>query len=1037
MAGAEPIEFNRDIRPILSDRCFTCHGPDSKNRLTKLRFDTEAGAKQDLNGRRAVVAGDPATSEMYRRITASKPGLRMPPASSGPPLTEAQVGKILRWIEQGAKWQQHWAWIPARRPPPPDVRDPAWRRNPIDAFVLQRLESKGLAHSAEADRERLIRRVTLDLTGAPPTPAEIDAFLNDTSSDAYERVVDRLLASTRYGERMAERWLDGARYADSHGYQTDGERYMWRWRDWVIDSFNHNQPFDSFTVEQIGGDLIPNATLEQKIASGFNRNHRANGEGGIVPEEYRIEYVVDRVDTTATVWQGLTLGCARCHDHKYDPFAQKEFYQLFAYFNNVQEKGRVRKVGNSEPSIPAPTREQQPMLIDLERKLGDAARRFAGLEPELAAAQNAWERSFGSKQVDWVFPRGLAARYTLAMDSADLLPRNKEGQAITTQWREGEAQLAPGRQRQVASFDGRRFLDCGAAVPFASDDKFTFSAWIHPAAPTGGILTSAYDAGERDGVGKYLQGGGLYLKEGKVQVNLVSRWQDNALSVETEQPIDLNRWHHVLATYDGSRIGDHVKIYVDGRPATVTVPVDELTSGFKGKEPLRIGAGMGPANRFRGLIEDVRVHNVVLTPEEAAVVATPGAIGEIVALAPEKRSPAQANKLRLYFLEAHAPAHLAQAWRDLSAIRQEHERFVDGLPTVMVMEEMATPREARVLIRGAYDRPGAVVTPGVPAALPPLPAGVPNNRLGLARWLVDPSNPLTSRVIVNRFWEIYFGTGLVKTTEDFGSQGEWPSHPELLDWLATEFVRTGWNVKAMQRLIVTSATYRQSSKVTPELLQQDPENRLLARGPRFRLTAEMIRDQALYIAGLMVDRVGGPSVKPYQPDGLWKELLSNDYPQDHGESLYRRSLYTFWRRTAPPPSMMTFDAAGRETCVVRRSRTNTPLQALDLMNDVSFLEAARALGERMIKEGGKRPEERIAFAFRLATARRPAPRETDVLVNSFRFYHDKFLTDRKAAVEYLKHGERARDESLDASEAAAYAAIASLILNLDETVTKG
>ena len=991
----QDVEFNRDIRPILSDKCYTCHGPDQANRKTKLRFDTETGAKQDLGGHFAIVPGDPGKSEMIRRITATVPAMRMPPVWSQYRLSEREIDLIQRWILQGAKWQKHWSFIPPKRPPLPQVAHQDWLRNPIDNFVLARLEREGLAPSPEADRARLIRRVTLDLTGLPPTPAEVDAFLNDASPAAYEKLVDRLLASPRYGERMAARWLDAARYADTNGYQTDGERSMWRWRDWVIDAFNRNMPFDQFTVEQIAGDMLPNATLSQKIATGFNRNHRGNGEGGIIPEEYAVEYVVDRVDTTATVWLGLTLGCARCHDHKYDPFTQKEFYQVFAYFNNVPESGKAWKYGNSPPVVQAPTPAQQSELAALETRVAAAEAVFAKLKPELERAQAEWEKSDArSSQVDWTITRGMVAQRRLA-----------------------------GRN----SFDGKRSVEVGDVAHFGFYDKFTLSAWIRPTAPTGAIITRAEDVAEGEGYG-------LYLKDGKVQANLVKRWLDDALRVEAERTLELNQWHHVLMTYDGSRVANGVKIYIDGEPQKLRINLDDLNQSFETSEALRVGAGGGAENRFQGQMRDARVHKVALTPEEAAVAATDTPVNAIAQIPAEKRTRAQSDKIALYFLEREAPAHIQSAWRELVALREQKQHLVESFPTVMVMQERATPRDTFVLIRGAYDRPGEKVSPGLPSVLPPLRAGSLNNRLGFAKWLVDPTNPLTARVIVNRFWQMYFGVGLVKTVEDFGSQGEWPANLELLDWLATEFMRTGWDVKAMQKLIVSSAAYRQSSKVTPGLFERDPENRLLARGPRFRLPAEMIRDQALAVSGLLVEKIGGPSVKPYQPAGLWKELGGGDYQQDTGEGLYRRSLYTFWKRAVPPPSMINFDAAGREACTVRETRTDTPLQALDLMNDPAYVEAARALAGRMIREGGATAESRISFAFRLATARRPRAAELAILLESFHRSLDRFRTDPPAAIKLASEAES--DAKLDVSDRAAYTSVASLILNLDETVTK-
>jgi mono/diheme cytochrome c family protein len=1024
------VEFNRDIRPLLSDNCYTCHGPDKARRLTKLRFDVEADAKQDLGGRFAIIPGDAANSEIIRRITAANPARRMPPVASGRTLTSREIDLIQRWIAQGAKWQNHWSFIAPERAALPVVKNRTWARNEIDFFVLDRLEREGYRPASEADRTTLIRRVSLDLTGLPPTPAEVDAFVSDRSPKAYEKVVDRVLASPRYGERMGSRWLDAARYADTNGYQTDAERYMWRWRDWVIEAFNRNLSFDQFALQQIAGDMLPGATLSQKIATGFNRNHRGNGEGGIIPEEYAVEYVVDRVETTSTVFMGLTLGCARCHDHKYDPLTQKEFYQVFAYFNNIPERGKANKYGNSAPMMQAPTAAQQAQLTEIDRGLAAAEKRFESLGGDSTRAQRIWEASLDkSVPVNWSLPYDLVAHFPLDGDLTSEAPAQLTEKPAAAQFQEGSPQFAPGRMGQAARFDGKGFIAAGDIGAFGFQDKFTLAAWIYPTADTGAVITRGKDLEEDTGYG-------LYLKNGKVQANLVLRWLDDGARVETVKPIELNRWQHVMMTYDGSRTADGIKIYVDGRSQELTVYLDDVNQSFQTREPMRIGGGGGPNNRFRGQIDDVRVYDAVLSPKQAAVVANGESITEIAVVAPEKRTEPQSEKITLYFLENHAPVPIQQAWRELLAARRQKEQFVDGLPTVMVMQERESPRDTFLLLRGAYDKPGDKVTPGVPGILPPVPQGSPNNRLGFARWLVDPSNPLTARVAVNRFWQMYFGTGLVKTVEDFGSQGEWPSHPELLDWMATEFMRTGWDVKAMQKLIVTSATYRQSSKATPELLQKDPENRLVGRASRLRLPAGVIRDQALAVSGLLVEQVGGPSVKPYQPAGLWKELSGQDYVQDKGEKLYRRSLYTFWKRSSPPPSLMNFDAAGREACVVRETRTNTPLQALDLMNDVTYLEAARKLAERVMKERRTSAEERIVLAFRLVTARRPTAREVSLLQDALASYLSDYKGDPEAAGNYLSLGESPRDAELDVSELAAYSTLAGLILNLDETITK-
>lgn len=1027
-----PVDFNRDIRPILSDTCFTCHGPDEGQRQANLRLDTREGLLGGDADSRIVVPGDPSRSRLFQKISAEDESVRMPPSGSGRTLTARQIEVIRAWIQQGAPWATHWAFVPPVRPALPRVKNQPWVRNAIDHFVLARLEHEGLEPSPAAAKAMLLRRVTLDLTGLPPTPKELDAFLSDRTPSAYEKVIDRLLASPRYGERMAVDWLNAARYADTNGYQTDAERYMWRWRDWVIEAFNRNLPFDQFTIEQLAGDLLPNPTLEQRIATGFNRNHRGNGEGGIIPEEYAVEYVADRVETTATVWMGLTIGCARCHDHKYDPIRQKEFYQVFAFFNSIPEKGLANKFGNSPPLIKAPTPEQQIKLSALEQKLAAAEKAFARLQPELDRAQRDWEKSLNpSERMDWAPSEGALVSLPFENDVSSTIPIVKDDKTIEPEARDGKMRFVAGRIGQAGSFDGSHYLEIGDVANFGFYDKFSLAAWIYPTASDGTILSRVTDVQEG------LLGYGLFLKDGKLQANLVARWLDDALRLETTEPLELNRWHHVVMTYDGTRVASGVQIFLNGERQKLKVNLDQLNQDFANSGPLRIGAGDGPGIRFQGSLDDVRVYRGTLTPSLVAALAAPERVDEIIALSPQHRTRGQEEKVRRYFLEKHAPAHIRRSWDELVEAGHQRDSFVDSLPTVMVMQELEKPRDAFVLTRGVYDRPGEKVNRGVPAVLPPLPKDAPNNRLGFARWLVDPANPLTARVTVNRYWQRYFGTGLVKTVEDFGSQGDTPSHPELLDWLATEFIRTGWDVKRLQKLILTSATYRQSSRVTPQLLGRDPENRLLARGPRMRLPAETIRDQALAISGLLVEKLGGPSVKPYQPPGLWKELSGGkDYNQDTGDDLYRRSLYTFWKRAAPPPAMAVFDAGARETCVVRASRTSSPLQALNLMNDVTYLEASRVLAEHMIERGGTTPSSRLAYAFRRATARPPTAKEREILLGTLAHYKGVYGTGPEAAEKFVSQGEHARDKRVDVKELAAYTAVASLILNLDETITK-
>jgi hypothetical protein len=971
------VEFNRDVRPILSDRCYSCHGPDSSSRKSPLRLDQEESARAK-------------SAEIVRRITSDNQALRMPPAYLGHDrLPDRDIETLRQWIAEGMRYEKHWSFLPPVRAPLPAVSDRAWPRNAIDHYLLARLEKDGFTHAPEADRAALLRRVTLDLTGLPPSLDEIAAFEKDGD---YEKLVDRLLASPRYGERMAIRWLEAARYADTNGYQSDGPRDMWRWRDWVIDAFNSNMPFDRFTIEQIAGDLMPNATLSQKIATGFNRNHRTSAEGGIVDEEFRVEYVADRAETTSTVWLGLTVGCARCHDHKYDPITQKDFYSLFAFFNNVPEKGFVYNFGNEEPYIQAPLPEQQKKLDEYDRSIAAIETRLRGLEPESQRAEREWEASLRGRDLDWTITEGLTYR--------DEKSRHFDGKSFAT---------AAGKD--TAKFDYR--------------DPFTFAARIRPESGKGAILSRAEDYFEG-------QGHGLYLIDGKIRLHVIFRWTDLGMRVETQDPVELNQWQDVLVTYDGSMHASGVHIYVDGRERRLKILFDQCIWPIDTKEPFRIGAGGGL--RFAGDIADVRVYRRAVSAAEAAAIALRESVSRIAAIPASERSQAERDKLHFCFLDRYAPESVRGARAELAVARAERDRYSATLPTVMVMAERPDRRRTYLLKRGAYDAPGDEVFPRTPAVLPALHKDWSDNRLGLARWLVDRENPLTARVAVNRFWQMLFGTGLVKTVEDFGSQGEWPMHQQLLDWLAVEFMESGWDVKHILKTMVMSAAYRQSSRVTPELLEKDPENRLLARGPRFRLPPEMIRDQALAWSGLLVEKIGGPSVKPYQPAGLWQELQNGKgYEPDKGDGLYRRSLYTYWRRTVAPPSMINFDSPTRETCVVRESRTNTPMQALTLMNDPIYLEASRKLAERLL---ARPPEERIPLAVRIVLARAPRGSELQALNAARQKFAAYYEAHPDAAAEFLKQGDSARDPRYQVTDAATWTAVASLLINTDEAVTK-
>ncbi len=991
LGAQEPIQvqFNRQIRPLLSDLCFACHGPDSGNRKSPLRLDREADAKADLGkGRFGIVAGDPGKSGIYQRITSNNKGQRMPPAYAGHDrLPDEQIALIRRWIEEGARYESHYSFIPPQRP-----AVPAGTQNAIDFFVRARLDREGLKPMPETDRRTLLRRVTLDLTGLPPTPGDIAAFVADARADAYERAVDRLLASTRYAERMAIRWLEAARYADTNGYQSDGPRDMWRWRDWVIDAYNKNMPFDQFTIEQIAGDLLPNATLAQQVATGFHRNHRTSAEGGIVDEEFRVEYVADRAETTSTVWLGLTLGCARCHDHKFDPLAQKDFYSMFAFYNNIpDERGFVWNFGNEPPYIKAPSAAQKAKLDALEDRLTAQRLKMKSLEPAVAKAQAAW----AAPDRPWRVNEGLVLDEKASFECVG----------------------------KCAPFDGQSYLERKEGPKFDNRDPFTFAAWIRPEDGKGAILSRAEDQWEG-------QQHGLYLVDGKLRVHIVFRWSDLGARVETADLLKLGEWQHVAVTYDGRMRAAGIHLYVNGVEQKKKVLFDNLVWPIDNKFPWRVGAGAGL--RFKGEIQETLIYNRALNAEEVSTLPVKGSPAQLRT----HKTKAAESKLQMAFLELGLPPDLKRERDSLLALGREHRQLLETVPTVMVMQESDEPRTAYVLKRGAYDQRGEPVKPAIPASLPGWQTEWPKNRLGLARWIVSRQNPLTARVIVNRYWQMLFGNGLVKSVEDFGSQGEWPLHMELLDWLAVEYQENGWDTKALLKTIVTSATYRQSSAMTPALVARDPENRLLARGPRMRISPEMVRDQALAVSGLLVEKVGGPSVKPYQPPGLWQELMGGKgYVQDQGEGLYRRSLYTYWKRTVAPPGMMNFDSPSRELCVVREGRTNTPLQALNLMNDVLYLEAARKLAERMM-EADVTPTARLQQAYRLVLGRDPRTQEMTVLQRTLARFENQYRDDPKAAEEFLKQGDSPRDPRHAPAELAAYAAVASLVLNLDEAVTK-
>ncbi|MBL8848494.1 MAG: PSD1 domain-containing protein [Planctomycetaceae bacterium] len=1024
--SAAAIDYNRDVRPILSDKCFRCHGPDDATREAGLRLDVRDAALKTLeSGATAIVPGKPGESQLVSRIQSTDPAEQMPPAELNKPLTDREKEILEQWIAEGAQFQQHWSFQPVVRPSVPEVQHGDWPKNDIDRFVLARLEAEGLTPSDEASRETLIRRVTLDLTGLPPTLVEIEAFLADSSDNAYETVVDRLLANPHYGERMALDWLDAARYADTHGYHIDSGRDMTRWREWVIDAFNNNLPFDQFTVEQIAGDLLPNATVDQKIASGFNRNHMINYEGGAIPEEYHVAYIVDRVSTLGAVWLGLTVGCAQCHDHKYDPISQREFYGLYAFFHNVPEKGLDGIKGNAAPFLKLPTAEQSAELDRLRALVADLDSRLVAPREDLDAAQSEWEQALAAnKSVEWT--------------------------PVTAAGPDGGTNLQAAGGATTKLLDDQSVLLSGEN-PVNDTYTITFET---DAQPVSGLLLEALadDSLPGKGPGRF-DNGNFVLSQIRITaagvnpdgtateprpVTICSATADyNQPDFSIDKTLDddpKSGWaiYPAIGKSHQATLEFEQPVHFDGQRARFTVVLD-------------FQSAWGRHNIGR-LKLSCTTSNALRSPESL-----PENIRTIVMTAAAERTEAQRVELLRYFRNS-VSTETRELVAELKDAKEQLAKLDESLPTAMVMEELAEPRETFMLVRGQYDKKGDRVTAAIPAAFPPLPEGAPANRLGLAQWLVSPNQPLTARVTVNRYWQMFFGNGLVKTSEDFGSQGAAPSHSELLDWLAAEFLQGAgpeartWDVKGLVRLIVTSATYRQSSYVSPEQRARDPEDRLLARAPRFRLQAEFIRDQALAVSGLLNPKIGGHSVSPYQPVGLWEELMSREdgerfsaqtYVQSHGPDLYRRTMYTFWKRTCPPPTLSTFDAPDREVCTVRRGRTNTPLQALVLLNDPTYVEASRKLAERILgPDGGDSLESRVQFAFRTVTGRLPNDREASILKSLLEAQIAKYSTDHAEAEKLLTVGESESNTRLDIGELAAWSTVASALLNLDEVVTR-
>ncbi len=1017
-------DYNRDIRPILS-KCFSCHGQDGKAVQAELRINTRAGVTKVLpSGNAAVVPGNPEKSELVRRVFAKDANDIMPPLDSNKILTQEEKDLLRQWVAEGAEYKEHWAFVKPVRPALPAVKNKIWPKNAIDYFTLAKMEENGLKPSPEADKRTLIRRVTLDLIGVPPTIQDVNTFLADKSPKAYAKVVDRLLASPRYGERMAQDWMDYSRYADSNGYQADWERFQWRWRDYVIDAFNNDMPYDQFTVEQLAGDLLPHPTQDQIVATGFNRNHRINTEGGVVAEEWRVEAIIDRVETTSAVWLGLTTGCARCHDHKYDPISQKEFYSLFAYFNNVPESGTgEERPVNHPPLAKAPTKEQATKERELNTKLAYLDSTRKGRLVADAGKSDNWQVNELKGNVN--ITNGRIARYRLGDSTFESTGNVPAAKPV------GDVTYDLGRSTGAVVTSDKASVNLGQVANFGEKDKFSYSVWINPATSDGSPIARMDSAQD-------YRGWDLFLAGGHPTLHLINKWPENAIKVMSRDVAPMNQWTQVTVTYDGTSKASGVTIYVNGRKTETDVNNDNLNGDTHSKVDAFVGRRANDSV-YKGKVDDLAFYSRILTQKEAEQLASVSPAETMLRIPLEKRTKDQKDLLDHYWAREH-DAKYKELDDDYFESKIASDKLEGQITTVMVMQEMPKPRDCFVLIRGEYDKHGDKVTMGLPAALPKMPAGVPNNRLGLAKWIVSPDNPLTGRVTMNRQWERLFGTGIVATSEDFGTRADFPSHPELLDWLATEFLKQKWDMKAMLKEMVMSATYRQTSDITPALVQADPTNKYLAHGPRFRLQAETIRDQALAVGGLLVEKLGGPSVRPYQPDGVWDDVnvygnLRN-YKHDTDSGLHRRSLYTIWKRTAAPPNMTLFDVPSRETCRIKRARTNTPLQALALLNDVTYLESARALAQRMLKEGGATPEARLKFAYQTVLSRNPSADELKILGASVKKRIAHYKSHQKDAMDLIKDGDYPVDKNDNPAILAAYTVIASTILNLDETLTK-
>ena len=1050
-SGSSTVDFQRDVRPILSNHCFECHGPDAATRMVDLRFDTREGAFSRRPSGSLIVPGDPEASLLYQRISHPQPALRMPPAHSKRPLNDEQIATLRQWIQQGAAWDRHWSFKPIGRPEPPPVKIPSWVRNPLDRFILARLEAEGLAPAPEADKNTLARRLALDLTGLPPDPGTLAAFLADDSDSAYETLVDRLMESKHWGEHRARYWLDAARYGDTHGIHIDNYREMWPYRDWVIRAFNRNKPFDEFTVEQIAGDLLPEADLDRLVATGFHRCNITTNEGGVIPEEYEAIYAKDRADTTGLVFLGLTVGCATCHDHKFDPITQRDFYALTAFFRNTTQYVMDGNISDPPPVLVVPEAQDVDRWHRLRR---EAAEVEEGIESRAA--------SIDGEFAEWLAADRHRSLQTPLEASAELLrlrlgrkaSAEIEGKRKKVVLREGaKTREGPARNQRSLRFGEESWAGL-PSLELDTDTPFSIALWYYQPKVVGTFAVM----GQSD-PDDHSRGWTLISRSRQLVLTLTGERPapEKAASSVQIRPINTRRlppgeWTHIVLTYDGSGERAGLGLYWNGE--TIESQGSEYFTRVEGsirtRQPLYLGRGLTKVGDLAvpqvssfsgGGIADLRIFNRAISAREAKLVSLWSSLESARHKKPQALSPEERSALRLHYLTVEDDHYLRLMARAREIEREWREVRRRGGITHVMQERADSQPEAHILYRGNYDQPRELVKARTPSALHPMPASWPRNRLGLARWLIAPSNPLTARVVVNRYWQEVFGTGLVETSDDFGSQGKRPSHPELLDWLAVEFRRTGWDIKRFFRILVTSATYRQAAALTDEKIEKDPGNRLLSRGPSFRMDGEMIRDYALAASGLLVRKIGGPSVKPYQPEGVWERVAmptsnTRTYQPDRGSKLYRRGLYTFWKRSAPPASMEIFNAPTREHATVRRERTNTPLQALVTMNDTQFVEAARYLAQRAMRDAGADFERRLDFITTRLLARELRPVEREVARRTYREFVEYYGSNAGEAGKLLASGESAPDEALPAAESAAWTMLASQLMNLDEVLNK-